>query len=98
MFLIQPGPKPKYALISISKVFCLPIVLLDNHSKLAISIPKQAPIINIGRSYNSSFVINNQQFTMHIDHLSNWFVSQHCMCSQSEKEYIIIDVEILEIG
>ena len=68
------------------------VEVLDTNSDLAVSVSEQASIIDIGRSNNNFFIIDNHKFAVNINDLSDWNLIEHTAFTKPKKVNILVDL------
>lgn len=94
MLVEKSSSEIKYWFSSRNTIENIPIILFYDYSQFTIPIATQAPIINVSRTDNSPFIVNDHKLTVNINYLSNRFVVQDAVCSKSEKINVIVDVKV----
>lgn len=68
------------------------IIVLDTNCNLTVSISQQTSVIDVSRSNNDLFVIDNHQFTMNINDFSDWDLIENVAFSETKEVNVIGDL------
>lgn len=63
-----------------------------NESQLRISVPKHAPVVDVGRPTNQASIINYYQFGVQINYLCEWHIVIRAVRPQTKKLNILMGI------
>ena len=68
------------------------VIILNANSNLTVSVSKQTSVVNVCRSHNDPFIIDNHQFTVDVNDFSNRDFVKDISLSQPKKVNVLSDL------